>query len=58
MIEDGIIREENGRLVFTEDFNFNSPSGASCVLSGRHTNGWIDWKNAEGKTLKEVKRED
>lgn len=58
MIEDGIIKAENGRLVFAEDFNFYSPSGASCVLSGRHTNGWIDWKNAEGKSLKEVKREE
>ena len=57
MVEDGIIKEQGGRLVFAEDFNFNSPSGASCVLSGRHTNGWVDWKNTEGKSLKEVKRD-
>jgi hypothetical protein len=55
MVEDGIIKEQNGRLVFDENFNFNSPSGASCILAGRHTNGWLDWKTADGKTLREMK---
>jgi 5-methylcytosine-specific restriction protein B len=58
MITDGIIQERDGRLVLAENFNFNSPSGASCVLSGRNTNGWVDWKNADGKSLKEMKREE
>lgn len=26
-----------------------------CVK--HHANGWIEWKNADGKTLKDVKRE-
>ncbi|MCA9046174.1 MAG: DUF4357 domain-containing protein [Planctomycetaceae bacterium] len=30
---------------------------AAAVLSGRPSNGWIDWKTADGKTLDEVKRQ-
>ena len=53
MVADGIIGEN---LVFAEDYRFESPSGAAAVISGRHANGWIEWKNADGKTLEDVKR--
>lgn len=55
LLEDGILTEEGERLVFTEDFNFNSPSGAAAVISGRHTNGWVDWRDANGCSLRELK---
>ena len=29
----------------------------AMVLMGRSTNGWIEWKAANGKTLDEVKRQ-
>ena len=57
MIQDGIIEDQNGQLVLSEDFKFNSPSGAAAVVSGGHVNGWRTWKNTNGKTLDEVKRE-
>ena len=57
MIQDGIIEDQNGQLVLSEDFKFDSPSGAAAVISGGHVNGWRTWKNSNGKTLDEVKRE-
>ena len=33
-----------------------SPSGASSFVLGRPSNGWDDWKDADGKKLSEIKR--
>jgi hypothetical protein len=38
----------------TQDYPFDSPSTAAGVLLGRSSNGRIEWKDAEGQTLKEV----
>ena len=54
--ESGVLVEDNGRLRFTQDYLFSSPSGAAAVVMGRTANGWIEWKDAEGRTLNEVKR--
>ncbi len=54
--EQNIIKEENGLLVFQEDYIFNSPSAAGVTVKGRATNGWTSWKNKDGKTLDELKR--
>ena len=40
----------------TENQLFKTPSGASALVSGRSTNGWIEWKNAEGQTLDSIYR--
>ncbi len=56
MVLEGILDEKNKILTFTEDYQFKSPSGAAAIVSGGHSNGWIEWKNSEGKTLKDVKR--
>lgn len=56
LIEQKILLEENGLLVFQEDYIFNSPSAAGVTVKGRATNGWTAWKNKEGKTLDELKR--
>jgi hypothetical protein len=58
MVADGILESTDKGLVFTENYPFKSPSGAAAVVSGGHANGWIEWKNSEGKTLKDVKRGD
>jgi hypothetical protein len=47
---------EDGHLHFTQNYLFNTPSGAAAVILGRTSNGWVDWKNKDGKTLSEVKR--
>jgi len=58
MIQDGILVEQDGSYLFTEDYPFNSPSGAAAIVRARHSNGWIEWKNKAGQTMKEVKRSD
>lgn len=56
LVEDKILEEKNGVLIFIEDYLFTSLSKASSVILGRRSNGWIDWKNKNGKTLDELKR--
>lgn len=38
----------------TQDYVFSSPSTAAAVLLGRSANGRIEWKDALGRTLKEL----
>jgi len=45
-----------GTLRFTKDYEFTSPSTAAAVVLGRSANGWTEWKDAEGRTLDEVRR--
>ena len=56
LIDSGVLKTENERVVFTKDHLFSSPSMAAVALVGRTANGWREWKNAEGKTLHELKR--
>ena len=37
-----------------EDYSFESPSAAACIVCGNSRNGWSEWKTSDGKTLKEV----
>lgn len=41
-------------LKMKKDVQFQSPSAASCFVIGANSNGWLDWKNASGKTLDDV----
>ncbi len=57
LIEGGILVDHNDtQYVFSEDYIFNSPSGAASVILGRSSNGWTEWKNDQGQTLHEAKR--
>jgi len=56
LIEDEVLKEEDGLLVFQIDHIFSSPSAAAGTILARRANGWKDWKNKEGKTLDELKR--
>ncbi|MBU4693919.1 GIY-YIG nuclease family protein [Mycoplasma zalophidermidis] len=42
----------NGKL--TKNYLFNSPSYAASFVLGMNTNGQTDWKNADGRVLKEL----
>jgi hypothetical protein len=46
----------DGSYRFSQDYIFGSPSAAAAVVFGLTANGWIEWKDKEGKTLHEVKR--
>lgn len=57
LVTEGILVESNGMYIFSKDYLFSSPSMAALAVMGRSANGWIEWKNANGKTLDELKRQ-
>lgn len=54
MLEQGVISANGNAYVFNQDYVFNSSSTAAGVIQGRTANGRKDWKNKEGKTLREI----
>ena len=50
----GVLIPENNLLRFTQDYTFSSPSLASSIVLGRFSNGRTDWKDAGGKTLRQL----
>ena len=50
-----IVKTED-RYILKITLEFNTPSGASDFVLGGSTNGWIEWKNKDGKTLDELYR--
>lgn len=56
LLESGVLVADGDTYRFTEDYVFSSPSTAGGVILGRSTNGWTKWRNANGKTLDEMKR--
>lgn len=46
-----------GLTKLMKSITFPSPSAASSFVFGRSSNGWIDWKNANGITLNELVRQ-
>jgi hypothetical protein len=56
MVAAGALVPEGSSLRFTDDYLFDSPSGAAMLVLGRTANGWIEWKTTDGRTLKEVEQ--
>ena len=54
LIGNGVLGLQGGIYQFTQDYSFSSPSTAAAVVLGRSANGRIEWKAADGRTLKEV----
>lgn len=44
-------------MKFSRDHLFRSPSMAAVALLGRTANGWLEWKDGDGRTLDAVKRQ-
>ena len=57
LLESGVTRAEGDIIVFERDHLFRSPSTAALAVLGRTSNGWIDWKTKDGRTLDAVKRQ-
>jgi hypothetical protein len=53
LINDGVLVDKGEFFEFSDDYIFNSPSTAAVMIMGRNANGLTEWKNKEGKTLKE-----
>lgn len=54
LLRSGVVEVAGGVWRFTQDYSFSSPSMASTVILGRSSNGRTDWKDAGGRTLKEL----
>jgi len=54
LLDWGVLTRNGDCLVFTEDYAFNSPSTAAGAILGRPTNGRKEWRNAQGRSLKEL----
>ncbi len=58
LLSEGVLKKSNGQLIFIEEYKFNTPSGASQIILGTNSNGWVAWKDAAGKTLDECFRQE
>jgi hypothetical protein len=54
LLQQGVLREAGPVLEFTQDYSFASPSTASGVVLGRTSNGRVEWKTSDGRTLKSL----
>lgn len=55
-VQNGNISLVDGKYRLNVSVSFTSPSSASMFVLGGSTNGWVEWKNKEGKTLDEIFR--
>jgi len=51
LLDSGVLMSQDDQLVFARDYLFKSPSGASCSVIYRTSNGWKDWKTSDGIDL-------
>lgn len=58
MLSNGDIEQVNGKYVLKKNIDFNSLSGASDFVVGGSTNGWVLWKDSNGKTADELYRQE
>ena len=54
LISNGVLVMQGALFQFTQDYTFSAPSTAAAVVLGRSANGRIEWKAADGRTLKEI----
>jgi hypothetical protein len=48
----GVMVEQGNTYAFTQDYAFSSPSTAASVVLCRSANGRLEWKDAQGRSLK------
>jgi hypothetical protein len=53
LVSQGVFLETPSGLSLAQDYEFNSPSQAAMALLARPANGRIEWKDANGISLKE-----
>lgn len=50
----GVVERDGSSYRFTQDYVFSSPSLAATFVLGMSSNGRTKWKDAQGRTLKEL----
>jgi hypothetical protein len=58
LIEKGVLVDTEKSYIFTQDYEFNSPSTAAGIVLGRSANGRIEWKDSKGVTLKALQEQE
>ena len=58
LVRQGVLRDAGMFYEFTQNYTFGSPSTASGVLLGRTSNGRIEWKTSDGRTLRSIQDAD
>ncbi len=58
LIDEGALVDKGEYLEFYDDYIFSSPSTAAAIVMGRNANGLTEWKNMDGKTLKDFESND
>lgn len=53
LINEGVLVDKGEYYEFSDDYIFSSPSTAAVMVMGRSANGLTEWKQKNGKTLKE-----
>lgn len=51
LIDQGVLKVEGSRVIYTRDTLYKSPSSSAAYLLGRSANGWFEWKNSVGVSL-------
>lgn len=54
LIDKGVLVTDGETYRLSQDYTFNSPSTAAGVMLGRPSNGRAEWKDAKGRSLKEI----
>lgn len=58
LIDEDVLLNKFEYLEFAEDYIFISPSTAASIVLGRNANGLTEWKQRDGRTLKEFESND
>lgn len=58
LLNQGIFEDVGTAYRLVQDYIFSSPSAAADVLLGSSSNGRTEWKDAEGRSLKEIQGEE
>ncbi len=54
LLAQGVLEDVGGVYRFAQDYTFSSPSTAAGVVLGRSANGLTEWKDEQGRPLKEM----
>ncbi len=57
LVQESILVPDGQHVRLTKSYLFDSPSAAASVLSGGNKNGRTEWKDAAGRTLKELQEQ-
>jgi hypothetical protein len=57
LLHEGILVEEGDHIRLVRSYLFDSPSAAASVLAGGNKNGRTEWRDAHGRTLKELEEQ-